>query len=434
MVYNISMTDFGSLFTSLATADPAQVFKIVTQILVGLSPLIGCAILFSIFWPLWVRYIRAQFFFKQKYSLIEIRLPKENLKSPLAMELFLTALHQTGGEGTWYDKFWLGKTRPWFSLEMVSIEGNVHFFIWMRSGNKGFVSSSLYGQFPGIEIHEVGDYSRTVHFDPSTTSIWGCEFELTKPDPYPIKTYIDYGLDKADLEEEYKVDPLAPLIEFLGSVGQNQQIWIQILLRAHKKEAANPKAWFGLTDDWKDKAQEEINKIMIRDPKTKELGVPKKGENGETRTKPKITKGEEEIINAIERNISKHGFDVGIRALYISKTDAFDLGNVGGLTGSFKQFSSEHLNGFKPNGKKYSPSFNYPWQDYKQIRQNRARKKILEAYKRRSYFYEPFKSKHFVLNTEEVATIFHFPGSVAQTPNLVRIPSTKSEAPSNLPM
>lgn len=428
------MTDFSALFIGLANADAAQVFKIVAQILVGISPIIACFILFSIFWTLWVRYVRAQFFFKQKYSLIEIRLPKENMKSPLAMELFLSALHQTGGEANWYDRFWLGKTRPWFSLEIVSIEGNVHFFIWMRSASKNFITSSLYGQFPGIEVHEVDDYTRSVHFDPKEMSIWGCDFALTKDDFYPIKTYIDYGLDKPDLDEEFKVDPIAPLIEFLGSVGQNQQIWIQIMVRAHKAEAQKPGTLFDKTDEWKDAARAEINEIMIRDPKTKEVGE-ETGKKGEERmTRPKLTKGEEDIIAAIERNISKQGFDVGIRGLYIAKKTNFDAANIGGLLGSFKQFSSEHLNGFKPNGKKYSPSFSYPWQDYKEIRQNRVRKEVLEAYKRRSYFYEPFKSEPFILNTEELATIFHFPGSVAQTPSLVRIPSTKSEAPANLPI
>lgn len=427
------MVDFAALFSNLVTADSTQVFEVFLRILVGISPIIACVILFTIFWPLWIKYVRAQFFFKQKYTLLEIRLPKENAKTPLAMELFLSALHQTSGEGTWYDKYWLGKTRPWFSLELVSVEGDVHFFIWMRAANKNFVTTSLYAQFPGIEVHEVGDYSHTVHFDPQNTALWGCEIVLTKADHFPIKTYVDYGLDNNMIEEESKVDPLAPMLEYLGSVGQNQQVWIQIMVRAHKKEEIKSGSWFKTTDPWKDKAQEEINKIMIRDPKTKEQGEEKGSGDKKTRTKPKLTKGEEEIIEAIERNISKHGFDVGIRCIYVSKKESFDAGNIGGILGSFKQFSSENLNGFKP-AKKWNAAFDYPWQDYRQIRQNRARKKVLEAYKRRSYFFEPFKEKPFILNTEELATIFHFPGSVALTPTLIRIPSTKSEAPSNLPV
>ncbi len=100
----------------------------ILQVVIGVSPIILAFCLFLIFWPLWVHFVRARFFFKEKYSVLEIRLPKETVKSPAAMELFLTALHQTGGEGNWYDKYVLGKTRAWFSLEMVSIEGQIHFF------------------------------------------------------------------------------------------------------------------------------------------------------------------------------------------------------------------------------------------------------------------------------------------------------------------
>jgi hypothetical protein len=58
----------------------------------------------------------------------------------------------------------------------------------------------------------------------------------------------------------------------------------------------------------------------------------------------------------------------------------------------------------------------------------------LEAYKRRMFFYNPFIGTPFVLNSEELATIFHFPGQVAAAPNLYRVPSKKGQAPSNLPI
>ena len=424
------MTNFADLFSKVIDATPDQVLPIVLQIFVGVFPIVLAVILFVIFWPIWVTYIRSEFHFKEKYTVLEIKLPKETHKSPLSMEIFLMSLHQTGGEGNWYDKYWLGKTRPWFSLEMVSIEGNVHFFIWTRSKNASFISSSLYAQYPGIEVHEVNDYTKSVHFDAKTMNIWGCELELTKPDPYPIKTYVDYGMDK-DTKEEFRIDPIAPLIEFLGSIGSNQSIWIQIVTRAHKKEHLKPGHWWKATDKWKDEAQDEINKLMMRDPKTKAIKVVVTEDKQLT---PKITKGEEEVITALERSISKQGFDVGIRLMYIAKKESFNPANIGGLTGSFKQFSSEHLNGFKPRGDKYSPSFSYPWQDYKEIRQNSMRKSLLEAYKRRSFFHDPVKGKVFVLNSEELATIFHFPGQVSQTPTLSRIPSVKGDAPSNLPI
>jgi hypothetical protein len=56
------------------------------------------------------------------------------------------------------------------------------------------------------------------------------------------------------------------------------------------------------------------------------------------------------------------------------------------------------------------------------------------AYKRRSYFYRRIARKPLVMSVEELATIYHFPGSVAATPSLERIPSKKTAAPANLPV
>ena len=106
---------------------------------------------------------------------------------------------------------------------------------------------------------------------------------------------------------------------------------------------------------------------------------------------------------------------------------------IGGVISGFKHFSTEHLNGFKPGGKLVA-KFSYPWEDYKDIRKTQVAKKALKIFKRRAYFYPPYKGKPLIMNTEELATIYHFPGSVAVTPNLDRIPSKKSEAPLNLPV
>ena len=124
-----------------------------------------------------------------------------------------------------------------------------------------------------------------------------------------------------------------------------------------------------------------------------------------------------------------------MRAVYIAQKDAFNGAfGIGGVVGSLKQFSSEGFNGFKPNGKTWLQKFDYPWQDFMNIRKNRQSRLVLMAYKRRSYFYAPFSSKRLVMNTEELATMYHFPGSVSQTPTLERLPSKKAQAPSNLPI
>ena len=63
---------------------------------------------------------------------------------------------------------------------------------------------------------------------------------------------------------------------------------------------------------------------------------------------------------------------------------------------------------------------------------------MLDAYQLRDYFHKSdYKDKDrpfFVLNTEELATIYHFPGLVAQTPSLNRVDTRKATPPDNLPV
>lgn len=378
----------------------------------------------------WLRYKRSQFWQKEGSMLLEIRLPKEILKSPLAMEVVLNALHQPGGEGTWIDRIWKGQTRSWFSLEIASLGGNVRFFIWTKPKHRNIIESQIYSQYPGVEIYEAEDYSKPFYYDPEKYNLWGAEFKLGKPDPWPIKTYIDYGLDK-DPKEEFKIDPITPLIEFMGSLTPGHNAWVQILIRAHKKRRIM--GVFGEKEDaWKDEMEKEKDKIL-------EKLKAKKEEGGFPRIP---SKGEAETIAALERSVSKSPFDVGIRVIYIADKDKFSSGNGGGgLGGCFKQFGADNLNSFRTTG--WLTIFDYPWEEWWNAKE-KLKPKILEEYKLRRYFYSPLRgrkvwgkdiySNPFVLNTEELATIFHFPGSVASTPTFEKIQSLKSKAPANLPI
>jgi len=208
---------------------------------------------------------------------------------------------------------------------------------------------------------------------------------------------------------------MGAFFEFLGSIGRGQQIWMQILVQANGERYNTPGKWFK-KHDWKDEG-----KRLIKDMQSK----------NSAEDAPKPTKGDQDIMTAIERSLAKIGFDVGIRAIYIAQREFFDPATITGITGSFRQYSSPTLNGFRPCN---TPSFSYPWQDYHSIRENKKKKKLFDSYVRRSYFYPPYKKKPFVLNSEELATIYHFPGGVAETPTFTRIDSRKGEPPANLPI
>ncbi|MDE1874479.1 MAG: hypothetical protein KGI79_00415 [Patescibacteria group bacterium] len=378
-------------------------------------------VIFEYAWGVWVRYVRTAWIGKQEKILLEIKLPQETIKSPLAMELVLTGLYQTGGEGTPLDRYWEGKVRPWFSLELASIDGEIHFYIWTFKSQRAIVESNIYAQYPGVEIHEVPDYTEAVFFDPEKYELAGCRFEATGPDPLPIKTYVDYGLDK-DPKEEYKVDPMAPLIEFMGSLKKGHQAWVQIIVRAHTQEKTPLNNKY--PDKWKEEAKELIQKVI-------DEAAVEDEEGNKVPNLAKLTKGAQEKIAAIERSVSKLAFDAGIRIVYIAPKDIFDKGNGGGLTGSFKQFNAPHMNGFKPEE---GMSFDYKWQDWKGHKLLGRKIEHFRAYCERGYFHYPFMRKWTVLNTEELATLYHFPGSAVKTPTLKRIPSKSADAPSNLPV
>jgi hypothetical protein len=390
--------------------------------------------LLILFWGFWKRYVVTDALINTETTLLQIKLPQEITKSPKAMELFLQNVHQTGGEGNFYAKYWKGGTRPWFSLELVSINGEIRFYIWTREKHAKVLETQIYAQYPSVEII-VGaeDYAKKVKYDPDEKNLFGSMFTLIKDDPYPIKTYIDYGLDK-DPKEEFKVDPISAMIEFLGSMNQGEQVWIQILIRAHKKyekksviDKIKKQAEKALSIKER-KNQEEKGKKLVGELRIKD--IPESEEEIEKR-KIRQTKFTENVIEAIERSVNKPGFDCAIRAIYIADEDKFDKANIGGLLGSLKQYNSDGLNGFKP-GKK--TDFDFPWQDPLGGRLAKEKVKIFGDYIKRAHFETRHNVEDFILNTEELATIFHFPGSTVETPTLPRILSKKAEPPTNLPL
>jgi len=385
------------------------------------SPLWLPLFLLYIFWTIWMNYAKKRFVLKQGSVLLEIKMPREITKSPLAMEIVLTSLYQTGS-ASYIEAFIDGKVRPWFSLEMVSHGGDVRFYIWTQTKWKNLIEAQIYAQYPEVEIYEVEDYTKDFEYDPSKHVIWCTHYKLTNPDVYPIKTYIDYGLDKNE-KEEYKIDPITAILEYLGSIKKGDRAWFQILIQAHRKEGAKDLR-LSKKPDWKVAAEKELQ--TLRD----------KLKTGGENAYPRIpTKGEAEVVAAIERSISKWPFDCMIRGAYLATKENFNSVYISGLIGSFRQFSTNSgLNSFKLG---FFTDFDYPWQDFRRIRRTKIEHEFLDAYRRRSFFQHPYKNWHakpFVLNTEELATIYHFPGAVASTPTLTRIPSKKSEAPSNLPI
>ncbi|MES2213326.1 MAG: hypothetical protein V4473_00620 [Patescibacteria group bacterium] len=384
-------------------------------------------------WEMFVDYKRAQYMAKQTYVLLEIKLPKEIFKSPRAAEFFIAGMNKKDFERNWHEIYLKGQSRQDFSLEIASIDGAIHFFIRARKAQKNIIEANIYSQYPGVEIYEVPDYTLPVTFNPDVHGLTAFEFDLTKADAYPIKTYMDYGMDK-DPKEEFKIDPLTPLIEFMASLGRGQQAWFQIIIRAHKEEDVDPKTGKAIDKRWKKGAEDEI--VKIQESAKGEKGADGKFVPGMGR---QLNENEQETIKALGRSLSKVPFDVGMRIIYTAPKDIFVGANIGGMIGGIAHFNSNNLNGFKParGSSDNIPFFNKYFGliiPRSEKARNKERQEMLDAYKRRAYFFKPYKRPYFVLNSEELATLYHFPGQVSTTPTFGRIGSKKAEAPVNIPV
>lgn len=359
-----------------------------------------------LFWKTWLNYIRLSFIRSLSWTLLEIKIPREIMKSPKAMEVVLNAIHNTRS-GNMFERYWQGFLRTWYSLEIISIGGQVHFFIYVQKFFRNFIEAQIYAQYPGAEIAETEDYGKII----SATNLkgewdlWGVEFSLAKEEAYPIRTYIEFGLEAGKTKEEEKTDPLTSFLESLGSLKEGEQIWFQILIRPADK-------------DWKDKAEPLIEELQ------KKKGAPTE-ELDFTRTL--LSPGQREVLMAVEHNVAKLGYETGIRMIYLARKDAFDSARKSIVSNAMKQYNTQNMNSFKSK----TTSVDY---FFVKLREAYRKRKILRAYQQRSWFYIPYKRKPYVLNTEALATIFHFPGRVAETPTLGRIEARRGEPPINLPI
>lgn len=413
-------------------ADPEAVIAALAAV-VTLSPLWLPFALFIIFWKTWMHYIRYAFWFRQPMTLLHIELPPEVAKSPLAMELVLTGLWNNGGETTFIQRIWKGQFRAITTLELVSNEGRIGYYIHLRKAWKEFIEARIYGQFPEAKITEVDrDYVDEVPYSPDTYDLWATEYNKKIAHAAPLKTYTDWLLDKNTDTPEIQVDPLTNILEFLSTVKADEYVWIQIVMKARKKDE-----WYGFyTGNSFEKKAEELKKSIAetaikraQDLTSDEAEKKKVGSRGSTL----LSEGEKDAVSAIGRSLGKQVFDCGIRGMYVVKKGKFDLSRVNNLVRLWDPFRWE--GGWQSlNVTRGKSIFDYPWQDWGDIRKTMISKKLFFWYKHRAYFYVPYDQNAVCMTTEELATLWHFPNSEVKTPALQRVPSRRAPAPSNLPL
>lgn len=392
----------------------------------GTAPVWMPIVLIFAAWQTWKRYIRSHWISGRDTVLLEIKIPREMSKSPRAMEIALATLWQTSGETDFIKRAWVGRVRPWFSLELASFGGEVHFFIWTWELYRNTVETALYAQFPDIEIHMVEDYAAKFQYDPQRWEGFVNDYVLSKGDAYPIKSYIDFELDK-DPKEEFKIEPLAQMFEYLSALKPQEQVWVQIIIRSNKTSGGILRP----TDDskrWQELQKKEVESIRVE-------AIPEEQRESTFRF-PNPTWKQRVQMEAIERNSGKVSFDVSVRGIYLVDTTRGGVHgpNIGILRFLWKPLGTVYFNELGPDNSGGHNTFNYPWQDYQGTHKKFIMRRFLDAYRRRSAFYPPWTAHINIMSVESIATLWHFPSSTVASPGINRIPATKAAPPPNLPM
>ena len=324
--------------------------------------------------------------------LLMLEIPKDNDKNELSAEQMFMALH-----GILRDAQELknsGGVQEHLSFEIASTGNQIRFFVWVPRIYQSFVEGQIYAQYPSVQIYRMDeDYVDRREKYPIAYST---EINLTENEALPIKTF-----------ESFEVDPLAGITATLAKLNPTggEEMWIQILTRPI------PDDWHKKSDQWiKEVKEGKKANIIIRiltafvDALTKppeEVNVVEKKELSE-RDKNRIAKAEEKG--------NKLGYEVKIRIAYVGQTEINAKLNMQALVGTFKQFNSTVLNGFKMSGATFD-------------------KDALKKYKDRE-----FGDHGFILNVSELASVYHLPHTSVETPNIVWANSKTAEPPAKLPL
>jgi hypothetical protein len=356
-------------------------------------------------------------FFKKKYEILEVvdkvfleikivksvSDVKENIQSdPLAAEQLFSVIHGILKEG--------GSDFV-FSFEIIVTDEKIRFIVVVPKVLQSHITSQIYAQYPLSQITVIEDYLKDIS---KFSSIKTGSLVLNKNEVLPILTFKDF-----------EVDPLSAITSSLSQVKANEGVAIQLLIKP-------------VPDNWQIKGYEYISKVKKKEspsgfgsnPMDIFLNVIKiifeifanavlyilgvsRSSTQTTDKRSQITalsQSEEGMIKSIDMKITRMGFQSFVRVVSYANSEFDSTQNYNSCMATFKQFSRANLNGFVEFNTIDKVGF------------------IDDFLSRKLY-----TKNAYILNTEELATIYHLPSSSVENPNIDWAPIKISDIPDNLP-
>ncbi|MFC1721310.1 hypothetical protein ACFL0Z_00150 [Patescibacteria group bacterium] len=389
-------------------------------------------------WWYWVDYINTQFIIGLDFRLLAITVPKDSIRTPKSMELIFAATAGMMHGINMFEKYWKGNLQEFYSAELVGINGHIRYIFRVPDSFRDLFEANIYGQYPEAEIMEVEDYSQMIPNDflEKGYKAWGTELQLLKEDAYPIRTYPDF---EERITQEV-LDPMGSITELMSRLSEGEQLWIQWLCRP---VLASAHGWVEEGEKLKDKLMNQLpagqrDKVgdllslpvnalgnVIDQAMGYEVAAPDAIEEGKP---PMLIPDLYNTLLALDRSLSKQGFEVKCRVFYVAKKDTYLIQRgITGFFGYIQHFNTQNLNGFRPDNATKT-KVDYFLREYREYWRKR---KMLDMCQTRSFWKG---GKPFILTTEEIATVFHFPMPEVKAKTIERVDARKGGAPKDLPI
>ena len=231
----------------------------------------------------------------------EIKNSRDSEESPAAMEQVFAVLGMGKHGGGLFSNIF-GKAEPgrFFSFEIISLSGLIHFNVVTPEGELSYLESQLTTQYPKVVFSQGIDGLEKIFSLPHLSS----QLVFSEAFYLPIKTYAD--IKDIDLLS----GPLGQLARLEEGQSAAVQLWVTPAGNAWKRSAAG------------------VIARGIPDPSSTQ---------GRTKAHPQA--------RVIERKLNQVGFKVGIRIVVSGKTVDEQERILRGIAGSFGVFSAGDGNG-----------------------------------------------------------------------------------------
>jgi hypothetical protein len=299
---------------------------------------------------------------------------------------------------------WLFGRDDQFSFEIVANQEKISFYVVTPRQMGRYIEQQIHAHYPEAAIEETDDYNI---FHPNGASLAG-HIRTVRSFVFPLKTY-----------NKMEADPMNSLVNVMSKLEKGEGMSVQILVRSahgswHKKAAQVAREITGGKSPAEALRTNKLNKALSFLGEVINAAKPTSDQKEQQwEGQKKLSAMEEEIVKEIEEKNYKAGLDVNLRVVVSAKDKGkagLYLNNIDNAFGQYNYY--EYGNSVKSK-----------------IPSNYKQKRLID-----DFIYRRFSDKiGFLLNTEELAGIYHFPIRGTDIPNILWLTAKHAPAPTNIP-